>query len=117
MSIDRVNPPGSGGVDGPRFQRTRPDGANAAREVAGAGPVQRPATPAEGQDRVEVSDAARALSDLAQAGGTPSSLSAERLKQVLARLRDGTYDRPATLDAIARRILDELNQGRSGNGA
>ncbi len=66
------------------------------------------ATPAH--DSAEVSSAAQQLfertSDVAPASG---SLSPERTKAVLARIKDGHYDRPEVLDQVARKLQAELD--------
>jgi hypothetical protein len=63
-------------------------------------------------DRVDLSDAARKLADLAQdiTGTTPESgtLPPERLAEIAQRLRDGYYDNDAVREEIARRILPDL---------
>ena len=63
-------------------------------------------------DRVDLSDAARKLADLAQdlSGATPESgtIPQERLAEIALRLRDGFYDNDAAREEIARRILPDL---------
>jgi negative regulator of flagellin synthesis FlgM len=59
---------------------------------------------AERQDRVQISDAGRAL---AAREGAPegSSLSPERIAQLRQRVLDGAYNSLDVVDEVARRIL------------
>lgn len=63
-------------------------------------------------DRVDLSDAARQLANLAQDinGATPESgtIPAERLAEIVQRLHDGYYDNNAVREEIAQRILPDL---------
>jgi len=61
-------------------------------------------------DRVELSDAARALAQPASAAGTGSQIGPERLRAVLARLAEGHYDSAEVREAIARRLGADLGR-------
>ena len=61
-----------------------------------------------GADRVELSDAARALAEPGAAAGSGSQIDPERLRAVLARLADGHYDSAEGCDAIARKLVADL---------
>jgi hypothetical protein len=57
------------------------------------------------EDRVELSDTSRSLVDKAgETSGAPphGTISAERLREVLDRLKANFYDRPEVQDRIAR---------------
>ncbi|HEX5579932.1 MAG TPA: hypothetical protein VFX39_00050 [Gemmatimonadaceae bacterium] len=75
---------------------------------AGGGPAE-PVAPAQRVDRVEISDAGRALA--AQAGGADASAEAgremtpERLTELRQRVLGGAYDSLAIVDQVARRML------------
>jgi anti-sigma28 factor (negative regulator of flagellin synthesis) len=82
--------------------------------------IKRPDTPGKAtpeatqakSDRVDLSDAARKLADLASDinGATPESgtLPPERLAEIAQRLHDGFYESDAVREDIARRILPDL---------
>ena len=63
-------------------------------------------------DRVDLSDAARKLADLAldTAGATPESgtIPKERLAEIAQRLQNGFYNNDAVREEIAQRILPDL---------
>ena len=63
-------------------------------------------------DRVDLSDAARKLADLALdiSGATPESgtIPPERLAEIALRLHDGFYETETAREEIARRILPDL---------
>ncbi|HYD50996.1 MAG TPA: flagellar biosynthesis anti-sigma factor FlgM [Gemmatimonadaceae bacterium] len=63
-----------------------------------------PAIAPDRSDRVEISDAGRALA--ARDGATESSeLSPERIAQLRQRVLDGAYNSLEVVDEVARRIL------------
>ena len=82
----------------------------APRERAAEGaPSPVPGRPA---DRAEVSSAARSLFESAlQPAIGGSTLSPERMRGILERVRTGHYDQPAVLDRIAQSIQDEVAGG------
>lgn len=78
------------------------------REIAGRADPNTPVTPVAGVppvDRVEISEAGRAMALRDELAGAESSLSAERLATLRQRIRDGVYDQTAIADAVARRLL------------
>ena len=77
-----------------------------APSVPAAKPPAPHGSPGPGADRVELSDAARALAEPGAAAG--SQIDPERLRAVLARLADGHYDSAEVRDAIARRLVADL---------
>ena len=79
-------------------------------EVAPAGDSDAPAQ----RDSVELSSESRQLGESAAAGAPalPSgSLTAERLREVAARIEAGFYDAPAVRDRVAERLASDLNAG------
>jgi hypothetical protein len=82
-----------------------------------------PSRPAPAQDRVEISDAARSLSG---AGGPEAShavrgttasaetITADRVRTILARVNEGFYDRPEQQREIAQKLLPDLRQLTTG---
>lgn len=81
-----------------REQATRPT-------PAGGAPAQ-PVAAAPRVDRVEISDAGRALA--AQDGSAPNAsreLSAERLAELRQRVLGGAYNSLGVVDQVARRML------------
>jgi hypothetical protein len=89
-----------------------PEAAQAGRRAAPEG-EGKPATDnaRSREDRVELSDASR--SPVEQAGETAGAppqgtISAERLREVLDRLKTNFYDRPEVRDQIARDLAKDL---------
>lgn len=71
-------------------------------------PANPPAAPLA--DRAEVSSAAQELFErLGESAPASGTLAPERAKAVLARLRDGHYDRPEVLDQVARKLQAEID--------
>jgi hypothetical protein len=74
---------------------------------------QAPVPPEAPQDRVEVSDTARALvGESPPAAGdsaAASRISPERLREVLSRLEHGFYDRADVRDTVARKLEKDLD--------
>ncbi len=58
-------------------------------------------------DRVEISDAGRALAARNAWASEQGELSAARIDELRRRVRDGAYNDPAVADALARRLLGE----------
>ena len=85
--------------------------ANRARETArpapaGGGAAQ-PVAPAARTDRVEISDAGRALAAKdGPASGDRAELSPERVAELRQRVLSGAYDSLQVVDQVARRMLD-----------
>ncbi|HLV27049.1 MAG TPA: flagellar biosynthesis anti-sigma factor FlgM [Gemmatimonadales bacterium] len=63
-----------------------------------------PVSPAPPVDRVEISDAGRAMT-LRDDTEARQELSPERLEELRERIRSGLYDDPATALAVAQRLL------------
>jgi hypothetical protein len=60
-------------------------------------------------DKVEVSSTAKELHELIGSEQLDANtIPAERLKEILERISDGTYDKPEIIDEITRRIADEI---------
>lgn len=104
MSIKPTGGPGAGSpspLDPSQIGRARSTEATRP-EVK---PVDAAANAVDGHDRVEVSDAARELSEGAKAGA--SGLTAARVKEVVDRISTGFYDQPEVLDRVVERILKD----------
>jgi hypothetical protein len=100
----------------------RPPDPDPARRISASGTEATPAPPALKRqaetpaspaaapaDRAELSNAARELSErLAAPSAAPTSLSPERMRTVLARIRDGHYDLAPVLDQVARKLQAEF---------
>lgn len=66
------------------------------------------AVPDAVKDKVEFSSAAQELHELAGAGEIDTNtIPPERLRQILARMEEGFYDRPEVMDEIVRRASEE----------
>lgn len=84
------------------------------------------ARPSGAQDRVEISDAARSLSGAHGAEGAhatraaqPSApvsetITADRVRTILARVNDSFYDRPETQREVAKKLLPDLRSLTTG---
>ena len=59
---------------------------------------------AQREDKVQISDAGRALAAQA-AGGTQSELTPERIAQVRERILSGAYNSLEVVDQVARKML------------
>jgi len=75
--------------------------------------VNSPASGGVDRDRVEISAEARALASQSttEVGAAPpseSSISADRIQDVLGRVRTGFYDQPGVQDVVAQRVLGDL---------
>ena len=104
MRIDRSNP---------EIQKS--DLASRVRETgakptpSGGGPAQ-PVAAVPRVDRVEISDAGRALAAKASDGpaasaGAGGEMSADRVTELRQRVLSGAYDSLAVVDQVARRML------------
>ncbi len=58
-------------------------------------------------DRVEISDAGRALAARQERPAGDGELTPERIDALRLRVRDGSYNSPAVADAVARRLLGQ----------
>src|SRR5437016_6328840 len=85
----------------------RAGGAEKADEISPAGAVKRASgstSAFERSDRVEISDAGRALA--ARDGDTPAGgLDPARAAAIRGRIMSGAYDTLEVVDAVARRLL------------
>ena len=98
----RINPTTSHIQQAEQVSRTRATGS----ATPAAGTPTAPAPAASRQDRVEISDAGRALA--AQQGGEAEAggaMSAERLAELRQRVLGGAYNSLAVVDQVARRML------------
>lgn len=77
------------------------DDTAAARQTPAGGTA---AVAQDRSDRVQISDAGRALA-ARDGAGEPSSLSPERLAELRQRVLDGAYNSLDVVDEVARRIL------------
>ncbi|MEO8450140.1 MAG: hypothetical protein ABI647_10145 [Gemmatimonadota bacterium] len=109
MTINPASPRGPGSSP----EANRLDVARQTRDQAEARQAELE-TKAPAKDTAEVSGEAKALADRpAVARKGESGLSAERLKQISARVADGHYDRPEVIDKVARGILGDPDFRRS----
>jgi anti-sigma28 factor (negative regulator of flagellin synthesis) len=66
-------------------------------------------TPNTVVDKVEVSSAAQELHELTGLKQIEANtIPPERMKEILQRISDGTYDKPEVIDEIARRLADDI---------
>jgi hypothetical protein len=111
MSVDPLNPNGGSPADPGRL-----DASHAARRSSPAirddkGDAAPPNQGRTAADRVELSDASRNLVEQAKgAAETPPSgtVSAERLRTVLARIDSKYYDSAAVRDQVAHHVAKDL---------
>ena len=81
----------------------------AAAEATRRGPAAARKTPADAADRVELSPTARELSQASGAETVPAgALDPARLREVLARVGQGFYDRPEVRDAVVLGVARDL---------
>ncbi len=73
-------------------------------EKSSVSPSSAVTTAAGRNDKVQISDAGRALA--ARDGSAPSSLNPERAAQIRQRVLDGAYNSLGVVDEVARRILN-----------
>lgn len=109
-----INPAGSGSCTPPGAGR--PEGAE--KPLAGKPGKPSDAREAPGHavpDGVELSDAARELSEKAASEAPPSgTLSPDQLRHLAQRIADGHYDRPEVRDQVAASLLKALNDPSTG---
>jgi hypothetical protein len=117
MNINPSSPQGANTPDPTRLESQR------ARESAAPPPADRPLHDKETKsgaarsDRLEVSQDAQVLADGVSGAVNRSGLSAERLKQISARLANGHYDRPEVMAQVAQQILQDPQFKAGGTGA
>ena len=92
-----------GARQAPAFREAQPASVPAAERPSSHG------TRDSSADRVELSEVARALAEPGAAAGAGNTVDPERLRAVLARLADGHYDGAEVGDAIARKLVADLN--------
>jgi hypothetical protein len=89
---------------------------------AGATPGAAPLPPADARsgsnaprtdDRIELSDAARALHEQAE-GGDPGVLDPARLREIASRIGEGVYDSEPVRAAVVRALARELGLTEAG---
>src|SRR5690606_32342737 len=76
----------------------------ASRSGGASADATRPTSPVQRSDRVQISDAGRALAAQATSG-TRGELSVERIAEVRERVLSGAYDSLDIVDQVARRVL------------
>src|SRR3954469_6234776 len=79
-------------------------GTSDASESSPVSPTAPASTGAERSDKVEISDAGRALA--ARDGERASGLDPARADRIRGRILSGAYDTLEVVDAVARRLLD-----------
>lgn len=57
-------------------------------------------------DRVEISDAGRAMAMQDEVGAEAGEISPERIAELRERVREGAYNQPEVLTVVAQRLLD-----------
>ena len=74
-----------------------------------AGPNETAKVPNPVVDKVEFSSAAQKLHELLGSEGIEANtIPAERMKEILERISDGTYDNPEVINEMARRAVEDL---------
>jgi hypothetical protein len=106
----RPTQPGQTPKPGPgRTEKATPGSAAQREEKAPADPG------APAGDQVEFSEEARRLHAALGLEQVPvSELSPERLREVLQRIEQGHYDQPEAIEALTRRLADELRSRPAG---
>src|SRR5438067_736530 len=98
-----INPKGSTGPIRPETTRNAPL-ADVSEQHPNRTPV--PVSPtSEKTDKVEISDAGRALA-ARDSGAAASSVDPARAARIRGRILNGAYDTLEVVDAVARRLLD-----------
>ena len=85
----------------------RSEMTQAARQVSSNKPLE-PIAPVNRSDKVQISDAGRAMAARLEevgTGGTPAELSSERADQIRTRILEGAYNSVDMAGEVARRIL------------
>jgi hypothetical protein len=95
--------------------QTPQSGPGTLKGTGGAAPVRPDEKTAEPKpagapnDSVQLSQAVRELQERLGLEAIPTgTLSPERLKEIVARVSGGHYDRPEVLDELARKLASEL---------
>jgi negative regulator of flagellin synthesis FlgM len=97
-------------VNGRKLEGIRPEEAKPVRETTSAPVAKQPAkseVKPDRSDRVQISDAGRALSESLKPAGAENAaeLSPERVAEIRKRLLEGAYESVHVVDEVARRIL------------
>ena len=87
-----------------RPDSTRPSDTTDASESSPIRPVSPATSSPDRSDKVEISDAGRALA--ARGGDAPSGLDPARASRIRGRILSGAYDTLEVVDTVARRLLD-----------
>lgn len=89
---------------GPIRPETASQTADATETTSDVRPVSSGASAVDRSDKVEISDAGRALA--ARGGDQASGLDPARAARIRGRILSGAYDTLEVVDAVARRLLD-----------
>lgn len=89
---------------GPIRPETASQPADASERDTDVRPVAPMPSAADRSDRVEISDAGRALA--ARGGDSAGSLDPARAARIRGRILSGAYDTLEVVDAVSRRLLD-----------
>ena len=97
-------------VNGKNLEGIRPEQAKPVRETTAAPVANPPAKPEvkpDRSDKVQISDAGRALAESLQPSAAENTveLSPERVAEIRKRLLEGAYESVHVVDEVARRIL------------
>jgi anti-sigma28 factor (negative regulator of flagellin synthesis) len=97
-------------VNGRNLEGIRPEQAKPVRETTAESVAKQPAKPdvkPERSDKVQISDAGRAMAESLQPTGAENAaeLSPERVAEIRRRLLEGAYESVHVVDEVARRIL------------
>jgi negative regulator of flagellin synthesis FlgM len=97
-------------VTGKHLEGIRPEQAKPVRETTPVADAKVPVKPEEKPDRsdkVQISDAGRALAESLKPAGreNDAELSPERVAEIRKRLLEGAYESVHVVDEVARRIL------------
>ena len=97
-------------VNGKNLEGLRPEQAKPVRETTPASGAKQPVKPEvkpDRSDKVQISDAGRALAESLQPTGAENAaeLSPERVAEIRRRLLEGAYESVHVVDEVARRIL------------
>lgn len=106
----KINPSSPNSPRGPADAAAL-DSARTAEARKSEGSAPKPAIDADRNrsraDSADVSDEARALAERQGSPATRSSLPADRLKEISARLESGFYDRPEVIAEVARGVAND----------
>jgi negative regulator of flagellin synthesis FlgM len=87
-----------------RPDATSPSTADVTERTSDIRPIAPAPSAADRSDKVEISDAGRALA--ARDGDESSGLDPARAARIRGRILNGAYDTLEVVDAVARRLLD-----------